>query len=67
MEHSNSESYSDSDREAEVDRDEIGDTEVVRCPAKQKKVSNENLLLSEIKWNNNTNFIPAVHEFDVIT
>jgi hypothetical protein len=64
IEHSNSESYLDTDRGPEVDRYEIGDIAVVRCLAKQKKISSKNLLLSKLRWNNNTNFIPTVHEFD---
>jgi hypothetical protein len=52
MEHSSSESYSDTDREPEVSRYEIGSTLVVRCPAKQKKVSSENLLISFLQYMN---------------
>jgi hypothetical protein len=38
---SDRDSYSDIDREPEVDRHEIDDSEVVRCSTKQKKISNK--------------------------
>jgi hypothetical protein len=65
-EHSNHESHSDTDRDPEADKNETGHVQVLRYPAKQR-VSNENLLLSDTQWNNNTTFISAVHETDAST
>jgi hypothetical protein len=64
LEHSDSESYSDTDREPKSDTNEIGNIEVVRCPAKQKKDSKKNLLLPKLRWNNNTTFISTLHKYD---
>jgi hypothetical protein len=41
--HSDHETYSHTDREPEADKNEIGHVKVLRYPAKQKEVSNENV------------------------
>jgi hypothetical protein len=46
VERSSCESYLDTNRDTEVDANEIGVIDVVKCPLTWKEVSNENPLLS---------------------
>jgi hypothetical protein len=63
IEHSDSESYSDTDREVEFRRSEIGDVDILRCPTKQNKVSIENLLISFQQF---MNLMPEAHLWNLV-
>jgi hypothetical protein len=65
-EHSDRKQHLDRDKEQEANRNYIGNFKDVRCQSKWKKLSNEILLHSELRWNDNMTFILVVHDFDAL-